>query len=222
MNIFQRISDILSANLNDWAEQFEEPDVMLRQAIREMEQAIEESTEQTAKVMAHEKLLTKELARNRTERDGWQSRAEAAVAAGDDELARNAIARKNEYNSLMEGLADQVQSTHESSQTLQKQLAAMKAKLAEANRNLVTLTARKRAADFRKKLDRQSHNSCPSLDESAFARFERLQAKVDQAEAEAEAMAELRGGGTACLDAAQPKATGVSAELAALKRKLGK
>jgi phage shock protein A len=222
MNIFQRISDILSANLNDWAEQFEEPDVMLRQAIREMEAAIEESTEQTAKVMAHEKLLAKELDRNRGERDQWQSRAESAVAAGDDDLARGAITRKNEYSTLIDALTDQIQSTHESSQSLQRQLAAMKAKLAEANRNLVTLSARKRAADFRKKLDRQSIGATNSLDESAFAKFERLQAKVEQAEAEAAAMAELRGAPCKSNSSSRTEASSVSAELAAMKRKIGK
>lgn len=222
MNIFQRISDILSANLNDWAEQFENPDVMLRQAIREMEEAIEESTEQTAKVMAHEKLLAKELDRNRSERDQWQSRAESAVAAGDDELARGAIARKNEYHTLVAALTDQIQSTHKSSESLQKQLAAMKAKLAEANRNLVTLTARKRAADFRKKIDRQSIGAASSLDESAFAKFERLQAKVEQAEAEAAATAELRGEATSGCNASQSEAPSVAAELAAMKRRFGK
>ena len=100
----------------------------------------------------------------------------------------------------------------------------MKAKLSEGKRNLATLSARKRAADFRKKMETQAAGGS-NIDDSAFAKFDRMKAKVEQAEAEAAAMAELRGmeaGGTAedvevpeeCLD--------ISAELAELKRQARK
>ncbi len=226
MNVFQRISDILSANLNDWAEQFEEPEVMLRQAVREMEAAIDQSTEQTAKAMASQKLLAKEMQRNIAQREQWQSRAEKAVEAGDDEMARRAIARKNECNTLVEGINDQLALAQESSRSLQRQLAAMKAKLAEAKRNLATLAARKRAADFRKKLDRQALAVSAPHDESAFSKFDRLQAKVERVEAEAEALAELRNESTQVVaDADDDEGTAsssINSELNALKRKLGK
>ena len=224
MNIFQRISDILSANLNDWADQFEEPEVMLRQAVREMEEAIDDSTEQTARSMANEKMLAKELQRNREQCDVWQNRAEKAVEAGDDDMARTALTRRKEYGSLVQALEDQLEVARKSSRTQQRQLAAMKAKLGEAQRNLATLSARKRAADFRKKLDRQALSVGAELDQSAFAKFDRLQSKVERAEAEADAMAELRGQhtGTAVEDMEEPRSEefDVSAELSALKRKL--
>ena len=60
----QRISDILSANFNDMVENWEEPEKMLKQAIREMEITIEESSRSVAKAMASEKLVGKELTDN--------------------------------------------------------------------------------------------------------------------------------------------------------------
>ena len=60
MRLFKRIGDIISANLNDLTDHFEDPEAMLRQAIREMETSINEVTEQTAKAMANEKTLTRE------------------------------------------------------------------------------------------------------------------------------------------------------------------
>jgi phage shock protein A len=224
MNIFKRFSDILSANTNEWADQFEEPEIMLRQAVREMAEAIDDSTQQTAKSMANEKLLVKELARNRTQCDTWQSRAEKAVEAGDDDMARNALTRKNEYHSLVQALEDQLEVARTSSRTLQRQLAAMKAKLSEAQRNLATLSARKRAADFRKKLDRQALTVGAEPDQSAFAKFDRLQAKVEQAEAEAEAMSELRGRHAGAepddIEEIPGEEFDISAELSDLKRKV--
>ena len=224
MGLFQRISDIITANLNEMTESWEDPEKMLRQAIREMEQSIQEVTQETAKVMANQKLLAKELANNQRQMADWQSKAETAVKSGDDDLARKALSRKREHQKLVVALQDQWNSTEEASRTLKNQLEGMKSKLAEAKRSLATLSARQRAADFRKKM----HSTpgvldAPLDDDNAFAKFDRLRARVEQAEAEADALAELRGA-TPFAEAAAANATRVDvddldAELAHLKSK---
>jgi phage shock protein A len=222
MGFFKRISDIISANLNELVEGFEDPERMLRQAIREMEESIAEVTQQTAKVMANEKTLARELERNRQQVEQWQSRAEAAVEADDDELARKALSRRNEYAKVTAALEDQLESARDASTTLRRQLDAMKAKLSEAKRNHATLSARKRAADFRKRMETQAGGWTTEVDEDAFAKFERLKSKVQQAEAEAEALAELRSeqAGPEPAEEEHPEDdVDVAAELADLKRK---
>lgn len=224
MGIFKRISDIISANLNDLTEQFEDPEKMLRQAVREMEKSIGEVTGQTAKAMAHEKTLARELARNRAQQEKWQERAIKAVEAGDDSLARKALARKNEHQRVVEALEDEAETARLACRVLQRQLAAMRAKHAEAKRNLATLAARKRAADFRKKMDSQAAGLQSEVDDAAFAKFDRLKSKVEQAEAEAEAVAELRGmhlgASVEDLEEIPDEPLDVTAELAELKQKL--
>jgi len=226
MGIFQRISDILSANMNELTEQFEDPEKMLKQAIREMEDSIAEVTQQTAKTMAHEKTLSRELDRNRAGSQDWQQRAVKAVEAGDDALARKALARKNEHENLVAALEDQLRAARECCGTLQHQLAGMQAKLAEAKRNLSTLSIRKRSADLRKKMDAQAAGLTSSVDDTAFAKFDRLKAKVEQAEAEAEAMAELRamqaGGKAEDVADVSVEDLDVASQLADLKRKLNR
>jgi phage shock protein A len=61
MGIFRRFTDILSANLNDLIDRFEDPEKALRQAIREMEQAVTDALNSAAKVIANERLLTKPI-----------------------------------------------------------------------------------------------------------------------------------------------------------------
>jgi len=134
-------------------------------------------------------------------------------------------AGSNEHAKLVEALEDQSEAAQGASRTLKRQLAAMKAKLAEGKRNLSTLAARKRAADFRKKMDSQAAGLTTEADDTAFAKFDRLKSKVEQAEAEAEAIAELRGleaGGTAEDIDIPDEELDVSAELAELKQKLQK
>lgn len=194
MGLFSRIGDIISANLNDLTESFEDPEAMLRQAIREMETSINEVTEQTAKAMASQKTMQRELERNRQQAEQWQGRAERAVAEGDDGLARRALSRKREHEKLAAALDDQLAAARDSVGTLRRQLDAMKAKLAEAKRSYATLSARKRAADFRKKMSAELDRTPCSVDSNAFSKFDRLREKVELAEAEAEALAELRQG----------------------------
>ncbi len=225
MGIFQRFSDIISANLDDLTEGFEDPEKMLKQAVREMEATIAEVTNQTAKAMANETTLSRELERNRTQEKQWQGRAEKAVEEDNDDLARKALVRKNEHDKLVVALEDQLESAREASDSLRHQLAAMKAKLAEGKRNLATLSARKRAADFRKKMETQAAGLAPDVDQTAFAKFDRMKARVEQAEAEVAAMAELRGMGVdtdAEDDESLDEGINVSNELAEMKRKLKK
>lgn len=224
MSIFKRISDIISANLNDMVETYENPEQMLRQAVREMEEAIAKAKPDVAKAMANDKLLAKELAVNEAECQNWSTRATAAVEAGDDGLARKALGRKREYEKIVAALRDQQSASLDATQTLRRQLDAMQSKLAEARRQLGTLTARNKAAEVRGKMAKAQLGVGTETNQEAFEKFERLSRKVEQAEAEAEAMAELakdQNPAAAEPDAAEPEVSSeqleIDAELALLK-----
>ncbi len=145
MGLFRRFTDILSANLNDLVDRFEDPEKMLRQAIREMERAVETALQGAAKVLASAKLIEKQLADNRRLAEDWRERARRAVAASDETLARKALERRAELLRLTAALEDQHASTAQSGIKLRRQIDGMKARLAEAKRKLATLAARKQA-----------------------------------------------------------------------------
>ena len=194
MGLFQKISDIISANFNEMVESFENPEKMLKQAVREMGETIQESTRETAKALASEKKLVKELAHNSSEAKQWHSKAERAVKEGDDDLARRALGRKQEHEKLAVAIEEQLSAAKAASQTLRHQLDAMKAKLAEAKRTLATLTSRKKAAEVRKRVLLEMGEVLDVTEKnSAFEKFDRMREKVEHAEAEAEALEELQG-----------------------------
>jgi phage shock protein A len=62
MRLFRRIGDIVAANLNDLVDRFEDPEVMLKQALSEMETMIEDATAAAARAIAGERLLARDLA----------------------------------------------------------------------------------------------------------------------------------------------------------------
>jgi phage shock protein A len=223
MGIFQRISDILSANMNEMVEGWEDPEMMLKQAIQEMQQSIEESKRNVARTMANEKIVAKELLSNQQHAELWQSRAEQAVEAGDDALGKKALSRKQEHDKVVAALLDQHSAAQEASVTLRRQLEGMQAKLVDAKRQLGTLSARKKAADVRARV--QLGNLNPQLNHDAFAKFDRLRDKVEMAEAEADALRELATS-TSAADAFEAETSNadleIEAELLELKKKLRK
>lgn len=152
MGLFRRFGDIVSANLNDLVDRFEDPEKMLRQAIREMEEAVASALNGAAKVVANEKLLAQQLAENRRQAEHWHERACQAVRDGDDQRARRALVRKAEHEQLIPALEDQKTATQQAGRKLRRQIDGMRARLAEAKRKLATLSARNRAAESRRKL----------------------------------------------------------------------
>ena len=60
-NIFKRISDVLTANLNDLVDRVEDPERMIKQLIREMEENVNSAREGVIDALASEKQLAKEL-----------------------------------------------------------------------------------------------------------------------------------------------------------------
>lgn len=226
MGLFKRIGEIFSANLNDVVDRFEDPERMLKQAIREMEKEIGEATETTANALANEKLTEKQALEAVAEVTVWAQRAEQAVDAGDDEAARKALAHKREAEQLAGAARDQYTAAKDTSVSLRAQLEAMKEKYGEAKQKLGTLAARKRAADARRKRFEVDHSDTKAAAD-AFSKFDRMREKVELAEAQAEALAELHGqpsgaapwNGDGANGSADGKDARVEAELASLKAK---
>jgi phage shock protein A len=189
MGIFKRVGDIVSANLNDMVERFESPETMLRQAIREMDAAIEKQMESAAGVIADERLIGNELARLQQVATDLQARAREAVARGDDTSARRWLTQRQEQQRLIAALDDQLAAARSTGEQLRRQLDAMRIRRREAEHNWRLLIARNRSAAARRQMA-DSPQVGPA-DATGFARFERLREKVERHEAETDAFLEL-------------------------------
>lgn len=221
MRLFQRIGDIIAANLNDLVDRFEDPEVMLKQAIREMETMIEGATAAAARAIAGERLLAKDLADHEQNAARWRTRADEAVSRGDDDLARQAIARAHEHEAMANALRQERSSAEQRAQILRNQVAAMKAKEAEARRKLASLAARRQIAQN----SRAAHEIATGCSSriNGFTRYERMHHRIEQAEAEADALGELCESAEARLEAeiaSREEARRIEAELAAIKERL--
>jgi phage shock protein A len=202
----------LTANLNDLLDQCENPERMLRQAVRKMESAFGKLLEAAAQAIAHERTLGRQVGDQQHFIERHLRAAEAAVARGDDEAARRELRHKSECERLHARLAAQRESAAALGDRLRGQVAALRIKLAEARQKLLEITARSRAAAAQREFaTRMSGTSCGA----AVANFDRLCARVERTEDETAALLELIGQADD-LPAFDPD---VEADLAALKEK---
>jgi phage shock protein A len=219
-SMFKRISDVISANLNDLIDRVEDPERMIKQIIREMEENISKAKTGVIEAIASEKQLQKDLEQHRRQSAEWQKKAEEALLVNKEELARAALMRKKEHDNLIKALDPSWEAAKNTSERLKTQLHALEAKLEEARRKRSTLVARQRAAEARQHLDKTLANFQTGLD--AQANFARMEDKVTEMEARAEAAAEVSGDASQLekVFLAMEVEQEVADELAALKKKV--
>jgi phage shock protein A len=189
VSFFQRVNDIINSNINDLLDRLEDPERMIKQIIREMEENISQSKEGVIEAIAREKQLLKELESHRRQSQSWQEKAQTALEAEKEDLARAALARKKEIDAVIANLEPAWESAYATSERLKTQLRKLENKLEDAKRKRSALLARQRAAEARQQMGRTLNKFQVSLD--AQTKFDHMEDKIADMEARTEAAAEL-------------------------------
>ena len=190
MGIFSRLGTLIKSNLNDLISKAEDPQKMLNQIVLEMQNQLVEAKKQVAVSIADEKRLKKQWDDQVELSKEWERKAMLAVRAGDDALAKEALARKGEHDNMQGEFQKQWQLQKDAVEKLKDQLRTLNDKIEEAKRKKNILVARQKRAEAQKAIQDTMRGLS---DTSAFDSFERMSQKVDQIEAESEASAELGG-----------------------------
>ena len=222
MGFFQRLATLLKSNLNDLISRSEDPEKMLNQIVEDMTNQLGEAKKMVALSIADEKKLEKQTQQELATAAEWERRAMLAVRAGDDNLAKEALSRKKEHESLGEQFKEQWQKQKASCDQLKIALRALNAKIEEAKRKKNLLIARKKRAEAQKAIQETMGGL---RNASAFETFDRMAGKIEQMEAEASAQAELNeeySGDVLAHKFNQLEQTkGAEEDLMSLKRKMG-
>ncbi len=190
MGIFSRLGTLIKSNLNDLITKAEDPEKMLNQVLLEMQQQLAEAKKAVAIAIADEKKLQKQATTEAEKSKEWERKAMVAVRAGDDALARQALARKQEHDNIAEQYQQQWMAQKQAVEKLKDALRLLNNKIEEAKRKKNILIARKKRAEAQQ----QIASTMQGLgDTSAFDTFDRMSERIALMEAEAEAGAELAG-----------------------------
>jgi phage shock protein A len=189
MGIFSRLKTLIASNINDVINKAEKPEKMLNQLLIEMNEQLLESKKAVALAIADEKKLEREMQNQEAQAGEWERKAMLAVQAGKDDLAKEALLRKQEYDNAFGEYKKQWEAQKNSVGQLKEALRELQNKIEEAQRKKNLLIARAKRAEAQQKI--QSTISSVSGNRTAFDAFDRMAQKVDQMEAQAEAAKEL-------------------------------
>jgi phage shock protein A len=218
-NIFKRINDIITANISDLIDRVEDPEKMIKQIIREMEENIDRAKQGVVEAVASEKLLRRDVEQHQKHAAEWHDKARSALKNGNEELARQALVRKNEHEKILASLNPALESAVNTSASLKAQLKALEAKLDEAKRKRSSLVARQRAAEARESMSKVG--ATLKVGHASHAQFGRMEDKVAEMEARSQAMGEVYEGDSLEQEFEDLQSRQeVDAELAALKREM--
>jgi phage shock protein A len=223
MGIFARLGTLIKSNINDLITKAEDPEKMLGQVLLEMQQQLVGAKKSVAVAIADEKKLQKQYNQEFDKAKEWERKAMVAVRAGDDNLAREALARKQEHENVAAQFQQQWIAQKAAVDKLKDALRLLNNKIEEAKRKKNILVARKKRAEAQQQIAATMQGLG---DTSAFDTFERMADRINMLEAEAEAGAELAGeltGDTLESKFLQLEAGGASEDeaLAELKAKMG-
>ena len=190
MALLERVGTLLRANLNDLIDRAEDPEKMVKQIILDMENQLMQVKTQVAISIADLHLLRKKRDEANQERDDYIRKAELAVAKRNDALARAAIERSVDAKKRAESYEQQLADQKIQVENLKSALHKLDGKLADARAKSDLLIAKHHRARSAGKA------AAAQLDlnaDSASTAWDRMNHKVNHAEAVSRARAELLG-----------------------------
>lgn len=217
MGILGRLSTLIKSNVNDAIDSMQDPGKEIDQMVRDMEDYARQARAEVARCIADERLLERRLQAIEGEIGDWQKKAEMAIRAGDDGLAKEALSRKAGKETERADTKKALQEQGVYGDQLTAALKALEARLKDVKSRQGTLKAKARS----------NRDGTMTAKTSAFGDFDRMASRIDATEAEASLDDELGGRTTATIAAERrldqmATDTAMDDALAELKRKLGK
>ncbi len=225
MGILARFKNIMSANINALLDKAEDPEKMVDQILRDLQEELGEVKAETAGIMADEARAKRELDEAKSEASKLQSYAEKAIVAGNDDDARLFLQKKQAKEEEVAQMQQAYQLAADNAAKMQQMYQRLTQQIDEMEAKRSSIKAKMAVAKTQQKINEMGasvKNAAGSLSE-----FERMEQKADQMLDRANAMASLNAQDQdASLEALMSQydspQTEVEDELAALKKKLGK
>jgi len=230
MTLFQRAHDIVQAKANKALDSAEKPDEMLDLSYEQMLDQITQVRRALVQIAASRKQLELQEQQFKHSVEHLQDQARATMAAGKEDLAREALSRKAAAQSQIDGMEAQHQQLTDQEQKLEQTLDALQKRVNDFRTRKEVLKAQYTAAKAMSSVDENVARISTTLGDSGAA-LQRAQDKIAMTQARASAMDELLQsgvledvGGSDDIQQELDEVTSdsqVDSELAALKAEIG-
>jgi phage shock protein A len=218
MGLFDRALRVIRANLNGVVNQAEDPEKILEQALVEMQENLIQLRQAVAQAIATQKRTERQSAQAKSTAQEWYNRAELALQRGEEDLARQALTRRQSYLESAQAMEAQLGQQQGVVTKMKENMRRLEVKIAEAKTQKDMYIARARSAEASQRI--QEMIGSPGTGGS-IAAFEQMEQRVMELEARSEALEELSGDPLERQFAAlEGGANAIDSELAAMKNRL--
>jgi phage shock protein A len=219
-DLFSRLGRVARGQANQGVDVIEDAtfEATVKQTVADMKTELNKVVVASASAMSNYNRLDAEYQKYVRQAQEWKDRANMALDAGNEDLARKALAKKAESDKQVASMQTAVEQAQQASEKLKAQVVELKRKIEEGERTASTLVARKNAAAAQRKVA-EAMSGVGNAD-NAFSALNRFEESVSKEEATAKAFDQLASAGKDDdLEAefAQLGGHSVDDELAALK-----
>jgi phage shock protein A len=220
-DLFSRSGRVARGQANKGMDHIEDAtfEATVKQTVRDMRGELAKTISASAEAMANHNRLEAEYSKYAQQSQEWLGRANQALDAGNEELAKKALAKKAESDQQLTSMKTGIDAARGASESLKQRVNDLKRRIDEAERTATTLVARRNAALAQRKVAEALSGAAEA--DNAFAALKNFEESVSREEAKAKAFDQLAsaGGKDEGLEAefAQLKGGTVDQELAALK-----
>ena len=104
MNLGERFVRLVKSNVNEALNKLEDPEKVLTQAVADMQKDLTKVRQAYAEVSASNKRMTEQARLAEAEAAKWYERAQLALEKGEDDLAREALTRRQQQTEMADSL----------------------------------------------------------------------------------------------------------------------
>ena len=219
MSILKRFTDIMSSNINALLDKAEDPIKMIDQLMRNLNDDLNKVKGETASIMAEETRAKREVDECQSDVNKMLEYAKRAVDAGNDDDARQFLAKKVTLTEKLTTLTGKYEIARNNSLKMKEMYNKLTLQIEELNERRATIKAKIATAKMQERINKMGssiNNSKLSLDS-----FSRIEEKANKMLDEANAMAELNSkpgdGIEDLMSKYDSRTSSVEDELAALK-----
>lgn len=188
MNLFDRFVRVTKANLDGVLKTLEDPEKIMTQALEDMQNDLVKIRQSYAEVTATQRRLMKQKEQCESMAQDWYQRAQLALQKGNEELAREALSRRQAQTDEANVLQQQIDTQAAAIDKLYEGMNMLEKKILESKSKKEQMVARARTAQSTQKVNDMLGGITGKTSMDAFTRMEE---KVEALEAAAEVSAEM-------------------------------
>jgi phage shock protein A len=194
-DFFNRGGRVVRGQANKGMDNIEDAtfEATVKQTVRDMRTELAKTINASAEAMSNYNRLETEYGKYTQQSQDWYARANQALDAGNEDLAKKALARKGEADQQIASLKPGVDAARGASESLKQHVADLKRRIDDADRTATTLVARKNAAVAQRKVAEAMSGVAEA--DNAFAALKSFEESVSKEEAKAKAFDQLASAG---------------------------